>query len=150
MQRGFTLIELIMVIVIMGALAVVALPNFGNISVFRGASFSDQVRSALRYAQKTAVSHHRLVCANVATSSVTLSIASSFPSGSCSVTLTPLNGTAFFANSTSDSVSPTATLYFQPSGAITSDAAGQSSTSPAFSVTNAGTITLQGDTGYVN
>ena len=153
-QSGFTLVELIMVIVMLGALAVVAMPSFGSISIFGGASFNDQVRAALRYAQKTAVSHHRLVCATVAASNVTLSVASTFGASSCTSPLTPFNANSTgscvgtFACSTKASVSPTATLYFQPSGSIT-DQSG-ASTSPVFSFTNAGTVTVQGDTGYVN
>ena len=149
-QRGFTLVELVLVIVMLGVLAVVAMPNFGSSGAFGGTSFNDQVRAALRYAQKTAVSHHRMVCCTVGASSVTLSIASTFGAGNCSLSLTPLNGTGSFASSSTATVSPTATLYFQPSGAITSDATGQSPTSPVFSISNAGTINVQGNTGYVN
>jgi MSHA pilin protein MshC len=51
---GFSLIELIAVIVIIGALAVIALPRF-NTSGFDRYAFRHELLSALRYAQKTAM-----------------------------------------------------------------------------------------------
>ena len=71
---GFTLIELVMVIVIIGALSVTALPKFSDTSVFQSRGFADQVLATLRYAQKTAIAQHRNVCVGLAAASVTLTI----------------------------------------------------------------------------
>ena len=54
-SRGFTLIELVMVIVIAGILATVAGPRFFTPSVFTQRAYADDVAAALRLAQKTAV-----------------------------------------------------------------------------------------------
>lgn len=51
---GFTLLELVIVIVILGVLAVVVLPRIGEGS-FRSAAFTEQVATAFRYAQRLAV-----------------------------------------------------------------------------------------------
>jgi MSHA pilin protein MshC len=51
---GFTLLELVIVIVILGVLAVVAVPRIGEGS-FRSAAFAEQVATAFRYAQRLAV-----------------------------------------------------------------------------------------------
>lgn len=51
---GFTLIELVVVIVLLAVLAAVALPRLVEGS-FRGAAFAEQVSAAFRYAQRLAV-----------------------------------------------------------------------------------------------
>ncbi|CAK0763161.1 MSHA pilin protein MshC [Gammaproteobacteria bacterium] len=58
---GFTLIELIMTMIIIGILAVVVVPRM-DISGYRAVEFHDKTMAALRYAQKIATSHRRLVC----------------------------------------------------------------------------------------
>jgi MSHA pilin protein MshC len=75
-QRGFTLIELIMVMVIVGILAVVVAPRFFDANVFKSRGFADQVQASLRYAQKAAIAQHRNVCVAMTASDITLKIAS--------------------------------------------------------------------------
>lgn len=53
-HHGFTLLELVIVIVILGVLAVVVLPRISEGS-FRSAAFAEQVAAAFRYAQRLAV-----------------------------------------------------------------------------------------------
>jgi MSHA pilin protein MshC len=54
-QRGFTIVELIMVIVILGILAAVAAPRFFDRKVFDERFYFEEVLTAARYAQKLAV-----------------------------------------------------------------------------------------------
>ncbi len=58
-ERGFTLVELITVIVLMGVLAAIALPRFSERTEFDARGFFDQTVSTLRYAQKTAIAQRR-------------------------------------------------------------------------------------------
>lgn len=81
-SAGFTLVELVMVIIILGILAVMVMPRMST-SDYRGLEFHDRVVSALRYAQKTATSHRRMVCVAFTTSTVTLTIARANPSVAC-------------------------------------------------------------------
>lgn len=70
---GFTLIELITIIVILGVLAVVAIPRMGN-AEYRTQEFADKAVSALRYAQKSAVSHRRPVCVSFTPTSIAVAM----------------------------------------------------------------------------
>jgi len=87
-QRGFTLIELIMVIVMLGVLAVFAAPRIFNTGDFYARGFHDETLAYLRYAQKTAIAQRRTVCVAFGANSVTLSIASAPATFSCAVPAT--------------------------------------------------------------
>ena len=54
-QHGFTLVELVMVIVIAGLLATYALPRFFSKDSFENRGFYTEVVNAVRYAQQLAV-----------------------------------------------------------------------------------------------
>jgi len=53
--RGFTLLELVIVLVLLGALAAIALPRILEGGGFRSAAFTEQAAAALRYGQRLAV-----------------------------------------------------------------------------------------------
>ncbi|MEY4750877.1 MAG: hypothetical protein RIQ60_3091 [Pseudomonadota bacterium] len=150
--RGFTLPELVAVLVIVGALAAVALPRLDGALNLRADGYRDQIVAALRLAGASAVSHRRLVCATVDASSVRLTIAAANPALACTAALPGVTGGAAAALSSggaSSSLAPAGTLYFQPSGRVTSDAAGLNAGLWTLSVSGAPVINLIGETGHV-
>lgn len=90
-QFGFTMIELIITMVIIGIMAVVVLPRFDALSGFDAKGFHDQTVAELRFAQKTALAQRRAVCVTVGSTGITLRIATSDAAADCTTgsALTP-------------------------------------------------------------
>lgn len=153
-DRGFTMVELIIVMILVGILAAYAVPKFAAMSSLSQDAWRDQVKSALRYAQKAAVSHRRLVCVDMSGATITLQIASAHGAGSCNTPLAGPGDTGSFGGSapagTSTSVVPSGTIYFQPDGRTTSMSAGVHTTSGrTINMTGVSSLQLFGETGYV-
>jgi MSHA pilin protein MshC len=64
--KGFTLVELVMVMVLIGILAIAVIPKFFDTQSFNNRGFSDQLKAAVEFARKSAVSGRRNVCVNFA------------------------------------------------------------------------------------
>jgi MSHA pilin protein MshC len=60
-QHGFTMVELIVVIVLIGIIGTIAVSRFFERSPFDAVAWTDQVRATLRYGQKVAIAQHRSV-----------------------------------------------------------------------------------------
>jgi MSHA pilin protein MshC len=54
-QKGFTLVELVMTMLLLGILSATALPKFFSVSLYQQQVFFDDTLTAVRYAQKLAV-----------------------------------------------------------------------------------------------
>jgi type II secretory pathway pseudopilin PulG len=146
------MVELVMVIVILGVLAAVAIPRMSGLSDFKVLAFHDQVVAALRHGQKSATSHRRLVCATFTATTLSLRIANNNPQSTCDTDLTlPAGGTSVQSGDTTNAVfSPVpAALFFQPDGRGTSDGAGTTVVSPNLTITGQTPITVVGATGHV-
>jgi len=150
--RGFTLVELITVMVIVGILAVAVLPRFFDKNIFDARGFHDQVISTVRYAQKVAIAKHRFVCVDVASDNIKVTYDSTPPSSAHTaitacpggVDLTSPDGKSTFVI-TSPSVDVTlgaVNFYF--------DALGKPSAGTTITVSSSDTITIEAETGYVH
>ncbi|MDB4470799.1 GspH/FimT family pseudopilin [Deltaproteobacteria bacterium] len=54
-NSGFSMVELVVVILVLGILAAVVMPRFVDLDTFRARAAYDEVAGAIRYAQKLAV-----------------------------------------------------------------------------------------------
>jgi MSHA pilin protein MshC len=81
-SAGFTLVELVAVLVILGIMAAYAVPKFFDLGSYSSRAAYDEVAGALRYAQKLAVASGCDVRAVITTSGYTLQQLDGCTSGS--------------------------------------------------------------------
>lgn len=167
--RGFTLIELIMVLVITGILAVFVFPIFNDTAVPERA-FRDGVLSAVAHARRSAVASRHFTCVTLTTgtgnaarvavtrdlndpdalATVTCSTPVALPGadGSCGGAN---NQVCAPANVTLGTLSGVTTLVFDPLGRLVTAAAPKTVAGSAATITvsNQPNITVQAETGYV-
>lgn len=150
--RGFTAVELITVLILVGVLAVVAMPRLDAGLSLRGVAWRDQVQAGLMLARSQAQGHRRLVCVTLATGEVRLAMASSNPANACNTVIQGPDGDArwaFDGNGFTLTQNPAGTLYFQPDGRITSDGAGSSAVDVSITLAGEAALQLTGETGHV-
>lgn len=129
-QAGFTIVELVLTMVIVGVLAAMALPRFFGTHGFEERGFYDEVLSAIRYAQKSAIAQRRRVCVNFTANSVQLKIDEDHNAHTCTIDLTGPNGVVPYTISSAASATDPryrntniefnpvpASFHFDPSGA---------------------------------
>ena len=144
-HRGFTLVELITIMVILGILAAVAVPRFFDRGTFDSRRFSEEVRATLRLAQKLAIAQRRNVCVNVtpaAPSNLTINVTNA---ASCDTPLPGDNGNYHVTAKGNASL-------IQPAAATTITFNAQGSPGAANIILQVNTeppITVWGETGYV-
>lgn len=95
-MAGFTLVELVMVMVVMGILAAFAMPSMTGRKTVDAPGYADEVRQALKYGRRLAVSQRRNVCVAAGAAGLALTQAAAPGSAAACVSAVgdPLSGTA--------------------------------------------------------
>jgi MSHA pilin protein MshC len=137
--RGFTLLELVTVIVVLGIIAVVTMANFNQTAIDRS-WFLEQARSAVRYAQRTAIAQRRViyVVVNPAPNKLMLCY-----DAACASPVSTLSSSAGFVLTP-----PSGVILTASTSPFTFNGLGQPSAAVTLSV-NGSPITVSAETGYV-
>lgn len=80
-MHGFTLIELVVVMVLIGILAISVVGRLNSTDGFAERALHDRLMSAVQYARKVAVANRRYVCVNVSFNRATFTIDNDQPEG---------------------------------------------------------------------
>lgn len=141
-----------MVVILLGILSVYAAPRMLNRSAFDARGLEDMTLAYLRYAQKSAIAQRRTVCITVGSNGLTLSIAATATTASCTI---PLNGpdgqTALSVSGASYATQPTASFGFDGLGQPVDNSGSAWSAAQTFTVSGGGrTITVEASTGFVH
>ena len=144
---GFTLIELIAVLILTAILGIVIAPRMATRSTFDTRGFADTTRSTLQHARRVAIAQRRTVCGN-------------FASGSLSFSQSTVNGAASCNLALSDPSTGGTLSLTPPSGvslgvtpaSFTFDGLGRPSSAVAITITGDVTrsLTIEADSGYVH
>jgi MSHA pilin protein MshC len=138
---GFTLAELVIVIVVAAILAAIAIPQF-NLREIDATWFHEQVRSGVRYAQRTAVAQRRCVFVSVTPTQLSLI----YGDPSCAITATPVRDLA--TNQAFVLTAPTGVTLGAAPNQFSFNGLGQPSSAASVSV-DGKTVTVNAESGYV-
>ena len=151
-MHGFTLVELVMVIVLLGVLSVYAVPRMINTGDFYARGFHDQSMAYLRYAQKTAIAQRRTVCVELFASEIRLRLANAAGSNTCTIDLPGPGGEARLTARSGVAFSSTLTSFnFDGLGQPVNASTGAAAPTQVLQVANVTpSITIEAGTGYVH
>jgi MSHA pilin protein MshC len=156
-DRGFTLAELVMVLVLVGILAFFALPRLDFQSAFGERGFHDRLKAGLQFARKAAVAQRRYVCVSVTSGvggKVTFTIDNSLPENAsgCTAPLTLPAADTTSGCATSEICAGSSLSVSADNASFTFDPAGRMTAASKVTFTSTGQppITVENETGYVH
>lgn len=144
--RGFTLVELVVIISVLGLMAAVLGPRLMGRDAFASRGFHDEAQSVVRYAQKTAIAWRRQVFVCVTATTVSAGSAA----GCGTLLVNPISGATLTATAPSGVTLTPVNFGFDGAGRPSPNA----QVTIAFSSTIAGDparqIVVEAETGYVH
>lgn len=149
-QSGFTVVELVMVIVLLGVLAAYAAPRLLNVSDFYARGFHDENLGYLRYAQKTAIAQRRTVCIAFSANTLTLSLAPTPDVSTCTLPLNGSTGSSVLTARSGISYSPVPTAFNFNGLGQPINASGTLVATQTLKIATTNDITVESNTGYVH
>ena len=145
LPTGFTLVELVAVIVIAGILAAIAGPRFFNAATFAARGYADQASGVLRYAEKLAVARHATVAVQIDGSGLALCATATNPCTDANPWPGPQGETPYRANV------PNGVTLAASTASVSFDAQGRPGAGLTLTITGdtVRTLTVEAETGYV-
>jgi len=117
LSRGFTMVELILVIIVAGVLAAVAVPRMLGRTGFDTRGFADQLAATVRFAQKLAVAQHTDVYVQLTANDATLCYLATTPCPVASQAPGPGGEKPYTVSAPSGvAITPATTLHFDAGG----------------------------------
>jgi MSHA pilin protein MshC len=154
-SSGFTLIELVVTIIIIGILAVVALPRFDLLKGYDEVGYRDKVKATLEYARKSAVAQRRNVRVSLAGNNLSLAIDNDVPEGAGAATYPralTLPAPDRACGGATNQICPPDNVTLAGPATLAFSPLGRPSAGATYTVTGDGanTITVEAETGYVH
>ena len=143
---GFSIIEMVVVISIVGLMAAVIVPRFVGRDAFASRGFYDEAQAVVRYAQKTAIAWRRpvFVC-------VTATVVSAGTASGCStLVVNPLTGNPLTAAAPSGVTLTPASFSFDGAGRPSPNAQVTIAFTSGIAGDPARQIVVEAETGYVH
>lgn len=150
-NRGFTVVELVVTLVVIGIMAVVILPRFMGRTDFDAQGFQDQLAGAIQFSRQQAIAQRRTVCVAVEGSGLAVTRARTVGGACVDPLLNPATGAAYAVSVPSGlglvAYAPTAALPLS----LNFDALGRPNAAAGLRITGSTgqCLTVETETGYV-
>jgi MSHA pilin protein MshC len=157
-EIGFTIIELVVVIIVIGILSVAVFPNMNLMQGFNEAGYKDAIKSGLEFSRKSAIGQRRNVKVALSNSALTFTIDNDVLDGASAGTYPralALPARSLFCSPgvtnmvcapSGVALTGTNTIVYTPLGKLSGGAAASYVVSGKASFS----VTVEGETGYVH
>jgi MSHA pilin protein MshC len=143
--HGFTLVEMVVSMALIGILAVVAIPRMFDVTAFRSRGFYEEVVNAARYGQKLAVASGCAVQLSISGGGFSLHQRQNCSGGSFDRAVARPAGSGAFAAST-----PAGVALSTTAATIVFDALGRATPGDARVSVDGHSFSIAGESGYVD